>query len=341
MPSSASSKSTTRKLLKHTAFAPGSMMLLGEHAVLHGAPAIVCAITPGIEVQLTPRDDNVINIISDGFGEYQTTLETLAPAAPFQFVLASLTHFKQQLPTGCDLAIRSQHPEAIGLGSSAAVTVATISTITNWLSTEQTESNAPLDRHTLFQTALAVVRSVQKVGSGADVAASVLGGTVFYQLSPHTIRHYDCALPLNLIYSGYKTPTPEVIAHVERRRALLPALYDKLFLTIGDCVKQAEAAIKAKDWPTLGHIMNIHHGLHEALGVSTPTLAAITQQLRQCPGVLGAKISGAGLGDGVVALGQLPETVSHDDLPDGARLVPIQLSARGVEVYRKTQGERE
>ena len=49
--------------------------------------------------------------------------------------------------------------------------------------------------------------------------------------------------------------------------------------------------------------MNHYHGLLDALGVCDKTLATIVYTLRQQAAVLGAKISGAGLGDCILALG--------------------------------------
>ena len=51
------------------ASAPGSLMLMGEHAVLHGKKALVCAIDQRISVSLTPREDARISIVS-ALGEY-------------------------------------------------------------------------------------------------------------------------------------------------------------------------------------------------------------------------------------------------------------------------------
>ena len=71
------------------ASAPGSLMLMGEHAVLRGQPAIVCAISKRLKVALTPREDQAVRLHSV-LGEHETTLEELAPNDSFRFVLAAI-----------------------------------------------------------------------------------------------------------------------------------------------------------------------------------------------------------------------------------------------------------
>lgn len=59
-------------MLSYKASAPGSLMLLGEYAVMHDYPALVCAIDKRITVTLVPSDDEVIEIDS-ALGSHHTT----------------------------------------------------------------------------------------------------------------------------------------------------------------------------------------------------------------------------------------------------------------------------
>ena len=112
--------------------APGSFMLLGEHAVLHGKPALVCALDKRIHITLTPREDQRIQIQSRLLGDYETTLSELKIEKPFQFVLATLKHFQGKVRRGCHIEITSDFSDTKGLGSSAAVTVATLAAMVTW-----------------------------------------------------------------------------------------------------------------------------------------------------------------------------------------------------------------
>lgn len=114
----------------YRAKAPGSLMLLGEYAVLHGKTAIVAAIDKFILISLTPRNDNTIHICSS-LGELTADRRRLQPLPPFEFVLTALA--SKKLPTGCNVMIESDLPSAIGLGSSAAVTIALLAGMSAWL----------------------------------------------------------------------------------------------------------------------------------------------------------------------------------------------------------------
>ena len=69
--------------------APGSLMLLGEHAVLHGHPCLVCAINRCITVRLFPSEEDEVSIISD-LGTYRSPLNQLVDHPSFRFILQAV-----------------------------------------------------------------------------------------------------------------------------------------------------------------------------------------------------------------------------------------------------------
>lgn len=278
----------------YKASAPGSLMLCGEHAVLRGSFAIVCAMDKYITVTLTPRTDNLIDIHS-ALGQHQCNLKVIKIVKPFQFVLTAILQYQKSLFCGFDLEIKSDFTDQIGLGSSAAVTVATVSVLAKWLQQE----TAPLQ---LFKTAKKIILQVQGVGSGADVAASVFHGTIAYKIQPLTIKKLAHNPALTVIYSGSKTPTVEVIQKVNASQKKYPKKFTKIFAAINNCTAAAVETINAANWPQLGELMNIHQGLQEEMGTSNAKLKKIINDLRQQPNIFGAKISGSGLGDCVIGL---------------------------------------
>ena len=172
----------------------------------------------------------------------------------------------------------------------------------------------------LIQQARSIIQSVQGVGSGADVAACVLGGMVAYRKSPLIAKRIECSYPLTLVYSGYKTPTVKAIQQVEHYFSSQPILFKQLLRAIDTCAQQGIAAVEAQDFKALGRFMTIQQGLMTALGVNTPDLQAIIEKLMAEPTILGAKISGSGLGDCVVGLGTAKDI----------KQIPIKIATIGV-----------
>ena len=298
------------------ASAPGSLMLLGEHAVLHGQPALVCAVDRRIHVTLTPRSDRTIRIASS-LGRYSTSVDRIQPSKNFRFVIAAIQRFAKKLTEGFDLRIDSEFSHKIGFGSSAAVTVATLAVLSKWL-------NGSVSPRQLLLNGVAVIRETQGLGSGADVAASVHGGIVLYSANPIQATKLNASHPLTVIYSGSKMPTVEVVRLVERARKACPELYDAIFTMMGQSSRQAAAAIRRNNWKDVGAIMNLNQLLMAAIGVSNGKLAAIVRLLLRDPAVLGAKISGSGLGDCVIGLGRSRRT----KWPFEA--LPVMISPQGV-----------
>jgi mevalonate kinase len=301
------------------ASAPGSLMLLGEYAVLYGKHAMVCAVDKRITVTLTPRDDDKINIHSNLHGQFSTRLSYLQIEKPFHYVLSTVKHYQAKLKRGFDLEIHSDFSDTIGLGSSAAVTVATLATIVTWLGMRM----LPID---LVRQGRNIIREVQGVGSGADVAASVYGGIVGYQAQPLIAEKLSVTHPLTVMYSGYKTPTPDAIAQVQAYFAAHPNIFREITNSISQCAQDGMVCVRKSEWKKLGDIMNMQQGLMESLGVSTELLRNMVVDLRQQASISGAKISGAGLGDCVIGLGEAQADYTYANL----QRIPVAMSLQGV-----------
>lgn len=303
------------------ASAPGSLMLLGEYAVLHGKQALVAAIDKRITVTLSPRTDMRIILVS-ALGRFETDITHLQRVVPFQFVLETLHSVKSHLTQGCEILIEAEFSSTVGFASSAAVTVATLAALCAWLN----KSVSELDQ---VRLARKIIRSVQGLGSGADVAACVLGGIVMYRMQPLSIKKLSHVHPITVVYSGSKTPTVEAVQRVEKSFSSEPKLFKQLCQSIECCAQAGANAIQAQNWTQLGRIMNIQQGLMDALGVNTPPLHDIIEVLRQQAAILGAKISGSGLGDCVVGLGVGGDNMKFNTAH--AELIPVQITQRGVE----------
>jgi mevalonate kinase len=300
-----------------TSSAPGKVYLFGEHAVVYGEPAVPCAI--GLRAQVTAnRREGGLRVRAgdlslDGFAvEYDGDTSTPEVEVPETLLDAAMGYVNQSVAqareaarersvdagTGFEVIVDSDIPLGAGLGSSAAVVVATIDAATRELGVE-------LSREELADRAYRVEHAVQDGGaSRADTFCATMGGAV-------RIEGDDCRtlatpdLPLVVGYDGGAGDTGELVAGVRRLRESHEFVADTVS-TIGDLVRRGEAALAADDRETVGELMNINHGLLSALGVSARSLDAMVWAARDA-GARGAKLTGAGGGGCVVALGEPDE----------------------------------
>lgn len=277
-------------------------MVIGEHAVVYGYPAIVCAIDQRITVCARTRSDDLVSIESPVAPKFEGTMDDLPLDGPLRFVAAALNAQGRGVASGIDIDITSRIDPTLGLGSSAAVTIALLGAITA-LGNEKVELN---DIH---KRALKLVRDLQGRGSGADLAASLKGGCLSYQIATNEDETHAAMKPLpqppslSLCYAGYKTPTGEVLARVAEARCGQETHFDKLYAIMGACAERAITEMKAQDWNALALSLNEYQGFMRELGVSDTKIEHIVASAHKA---LAAKISGSGLGDCVLALGTVP-----------------------------------
>lgn len=278
-------------------------MLLGEHAVLHGRRALVCAINRRITVSLSQLKTPDIRIVS-ALGTYEAPLGALTDHPDFRFVLDAVRQYP--LRRGVELKIESEFSSDIGFGSSAAVTVATHAALSGKIT----------DRMEIFKRSLATIHRVQGRGSGADVAASVFGGVVAYRAEPLEIVPLKQSFPLTAVYSGSKMKTADVIRYLEERRALnveyFGRIFDRMDTSVGEVIE---------DFSRLGRMLILNQKLMEEMGLCNAALAEIIAGFRDAG--TPAKISGSGLGDCAIGLGSFPADGKYP-------VYPLMVSAEGV-----------
>lgn len=293
--------------------APGSIMITGEHAVVYGHPAIVAAIEQRVTVHLTPMDEPVLSIRSEIAEDERVPLERLQATGSYRFVRAAVMALNPKPSHGMHIDITSDIDPTLGLGSSAAVTVAVLAAL------EGRVSDA------LHRTALGIVRDLQGRGSGADLAASLWGGCLAYSVDPSgvaDVTKLPAPPPMSLFNVGYKTPTADVLAHVAKIRTDQPDMVDAIYERMGKISGDTIALAETGDWASTEVAIGDYQTLMADLGVSDPALDRAVSAARQTNGVIGAKISGSGLGDCVLALGAVP---------DGFQ--PVQLAREGVKIH--------
>jgi len=252
---------------KIKASAPGKLMLFGEHAVIYNRPCLAAAIDKWVTV---------------------TTIEKKGEESVFVKTARQL--FEQKFgEVGVGFMIDG-FDSRFGLGSSAAVTVATAKVLFKL-------KNINVSKEELFDFCYQVVKKVQGVGSGFDLAAAIWGGVVYFMTGGKKIEKLKVRkLPLVVGYSGIKADTVSLVQQVAKLKQK-----DLIFSKIGALVNEAKKYIISQNWEKAGEVMNQNQIYLEELGVSSSKLDRLIKAARAA-GAYGAKLSGAGGGDCMIAL---------------------------------------
>ena len=317
-------------------------MLYGEHAVVYDHPCIVTAVDLRIQVTATRLDDDQVSIsVPNLSAPFIASINDFLSISPLpqevRFVGAAIKRFWQQAGEtfGLGVSTKSQFSSSYGLGSSSAVTVATVKA----LSQISTCSLAPGQ---VFRLSYEAVLDAQGgIGSGFDVAAATYGGTIYFVTGGKVIRPIPVMdLPLVIGYTGIKAKTIDYVNRVAGLCQGFPRVTDLVMRGIEAVVDEAEVALQHHNFERAGQLMDINQGLLSSLGVSTRELDCLIAATR-LNGAYGAKLSGAGGGDCIVAF--INEEIrvnvekairaarSSNDVP-GAEVISIRTGADGVRV---------
>jgi mevalonate kinase len=296
-PSRKRQNSASQVDLSITATAPGKIILVGEHAVVYGRPAIA---VPVWETRATAT------IAAAPFGSGCTLV---APDVDRQFDLAQtpedeplalitrLTLAQLGAPANPDwrIEVSSQIPIASGLGSGAALSTALVRAI-------YAKLGYTADPAQVSALVYASERLYHGTPSGIDNTVIAYGMPVWFVKgqAPTTFAAQK-SLTLVIADSGISAPTKETVGDVRRNWQADPARYDGWFDEIGEIVQASRRAIEAGDLITLGTLFNHNQTLLERLDVSSPILKKLITAARRA-GALGAKLSGGGRGGNLIAL---------------------------------------
>ncbi|OFV66847.1 MAG: mevalonate kinase [Candidatus Syntrophoarchaeum butanivorans] len=256
--------------------APAKIYLFGEHAVVYNKHAVAVAVNLRTRVSLR-RSDRFI---------YQTDGDT-------RYIEGALGIFSslKKIP-GLELRVESDIPIGAGLGSSAAVTVATLGALNE-------EFDAGLGIEEIARLAFEVERSIQGVASPTDTFVSSVGGCVLVPDLTRVTDHLRCSIVIgDTKVVGY---TKKLVKDVKELRSRETEILDLIFDTIDRIAVTGLDALSAGDYTRVGELMNINHGLLDAMGVGTSKLSELVYAARS-GGALGAKITGAGGGGCIVAI---------------------------------------
>ncbi|MDO8573748.1 MAG: mevalonate kinase [Candidatus Daviesbacteria bacterium] len=327
-----------------TVSAPGKLMLLGEHAVVYGRPCIVTAVNQRMKATVELTDEPVFELNAPDVQvlDYKKPMSELGQGdipKGAKFVEIAVKNFfstpevkKMRLHLGgVAVATASEFSSKFGFGSSSASTVCVVKALFELFKDDLAyKQGLRVDlKKSIFEIALKTVLDIQGKGSGFDVAVAVYGGTLYFVTGGKVIEllHID-SLPLIVGYSGIKADTVTLINQVlEKDQDVVGDIYTN----IGKLVEQAKPALLSKDWSSLGKLMNEDQKLLENLGVSIKKLDDMILAAQNA-GAYGAKLSGAGGGDCMIALAPDDKTQAVKDgiTAAGGQVIEIETNAEGV-----------
>ncbi|AGY82207.1 mevalonate kinase [Carnobacterium inhibens] len=281
--------------------ANGKIILMGEHSVVYGEPAIAIPFpATHIEVTIIPAEGPVqLDCVyyRGNLASVPKHLENL------KAVVESTVNELQQELKDFKVLIKSTIPVERGMGSSAAVAVAMVRALFNYFAVTLTD-----DRLLLLANVSETIAHGNP--SGLD-AAMTSGRHPLYYIKGEPFVPFPLSMPAYLIVAdtGLKGQTRDAVASI----ALLNKEdSEKTMLSIhqlGNLAKQSKLAIESTDPVTLGLAMNKAHEILSSLGVSNDTLNHLVTTART-HGALGAKLTGGGRGGCMISLASDKETAT-------------------------------
>ena len=256
--------------------AHSKIILIGEHAVVYGYPAISL---PLLEVKVTCR----VVPAATPWRLFEEDTLSMAVYASLEYLNIKDAYIRCQI----DSAI----PEKRGMGSSAAISIAAIRAVFDYF-----EAELPHDVLEILVNRAEMIAHMNPSGLDAKTCLSdqpirFIKNVGFEELA------MDLSAYLVIADTGVYGHTREAIQVVESKgKEALPFLY-----ALGELTQQAEEAIKARDAVMLGDILTKAHGNLKEIGVSSLEADALVESALQ-HGALGAKMSGGGLGGCIIAL---------------------------------------
>ncbi len=331
---------------KKTIFsAPGKIILFGEHSVVYGHPAIVtainlrtkCIVTESLqnEIQLSISSDYSLNGPSAGLkreytmnkeqnefiAQYSNYEQPVNPA--YYFITERVLHLSasKKYP---HIHIDSEIPPGIGLGSSAANSVASLASLSAFMELE-------LSMEKLNELAFEAERIIHGRPSGVDNTISTYGGIQFYkekkfsQLNIPNLSSY-----VVIVNSGIPRNTKTYVEKVAKLLEEDTTKYQKILEEIGKLTTIAKSNLMEGNIQKIGDLMTQNQLLLEKLGVGHPILTELTNSLVQL-GSLGSKLTGAGGGGCVIGL--------FDDYQKANRAVE-EMKNKGFQAFISSLAER-
>lgn len=276
-----------------TSIAHSKLILIGEHAVVHGQPAIAIPfplVGTESEVEHVPGAVKIDSTFYHGpIDSAPSILEGIAMC--IKETLKTLNLPEENLL----IKVKSSIPPGKGLGSSASSAVAVIRSLFSFFNKTYTE-NEILGLANIAET------YAHGVPSGIDPLTITSGFPVWYAKSegPQFIKPSDDFYFI-VADSGRTADTRTAIESVANLLKSAPKRIQSKLDRIGELTSQVKTALENTGKQLLGTFLNEAQKELESLGVSDAGLNRLIYIARQ-EGALGAKLTGGGNGGCIIAL---------------------------------------
>lgn len=317
--------------------APGNVFFFGEHATVYDQPAIVASVDRRTHVSVYERDDDLISVESEGYGENSILLDDLSDLDSFETgyvdaldpALDLVRRYDQEhgILTGLDIVIESEIPrETGGMSSSTAFLTAMLTALDD---AEGGVLEEPVD---------SFCYPVQEQihggsASGTEFASSIDGGY-------HVARPGEDGLiyepidgperPIVIGDTGVEAPTGETVPYVRDGWEAEPGSYEHRFEMIQDIVETGAGELADGNIDEVGRLMNENQKHLRALGVTGPGLEDMIEAVEGI--AAGAKLSGGGKHGIMIALPG--EDAEEEDID----AIEALLSKAGERSYSTVMG---
>ena len=306
--------------------APGKLILFGEHASSRGKPAIVFAVNSRLTVILKKHNYPNKNILLSS-REFNVQ-KAEYPSGRLNIVSKIISTFFEETklnPEQFQIIIKSRIKP--GFGSSAAVIASVLGALNSYYETNFSNKE-------LLRLGIKANYEIKGYGSGLDIAASIYGGLIKYQVDMEPKHLPFEKLDLIVGNTGKKAPSGPIVKSVKELEVANPKATQEIFNAVEQITNDAEEAIKQNDLQKIGQLMNENQELLRKLKVSSDVIEEMIQSALDA-GAIGGKISGAGIGDNILVLApsdKREQIINALNKTKGKALHYIQIEKNGLMV---------
>jgi len=278
------------------ASAPGKTILFGEHFVVYGVKAILCAINKRVTVTAEKIPQNKI-LIKSKIGELEVPLkksisEINSPLKPFYYIANKMIEKHNQI-TGIKIFVESEIPSGVGLGSSSACCVAGAAAISRLF--EETS------KEQILELAIEAERTIFENTSGADCTVCTFGGLMEYDKKRGFLQiKSNSNFHLVIANSNIEHSTDMVVSNVKQFKEKNEERFSNLCQKELELINHVSIMLKNNDLEGLGKCMHDNQEFLETIGISNEKLREMIKIADETS--FGAKITGAGGGGCIIAL---------------------------------------